>query len=329
MLGVGWLQSTIGEGKRSTSATSYLAPKFVQRNNLHVLLHAQVSRLVDPDKSKGVVTFGGVQFLQGKSLFTAKATKEIILSAGSVGTPNILMHSGVGDRKALTALGIPSVLDLPSVGQNATEQPLIQAGWSVNSTQTVDSIHQNATLFNDAYREWNTTHTGPFVEISITHIAWLRLDADSPIFDNVTDPAAGPNTPHIEIGFATGHGSAPVGNFISSGMIVLTPTSRGSVTLRSNNPFDPPLLDLGLLKTEFDIFAAREALDEFIRNSGDGAAHLVSTAAMSARDASYGVVNPDLLVKGASGLSIIDASILAAAYVVGERGADLVKERWR
>ncbi|KAJ7796719.1 aryl-alcohol oxidase precursor [Mycena olivaceomarginata] len=368
MLGVGWLQSTIGEGKRSTSATSYLAPKFIQRNNLHVLLHAQVSRLVDPDKSKGVVTFGGVQFLQGifcKSLFTAKATKEIILSAGSVGTPNILMHSGVGDRKALTALGIPSVLDLPSVGQNATEQPLIQAGWSVNSTQTVDSIHQNATLFNDAYREWNTTHTGPFVEISITHIAWLRLDADSPIFENVTDPAAGPNTPHIEIGFATGHGSAPVGNFISSGMIVLTPTSRGSVTLRCNNPFDPPLLDLGLLKTEFDIFAAREvikrayrffqapvwkdyiiaptidlsnlsteALDEFIRNSGDGAAHLVSTAAMSARDASYGVVNPDLLVKGASGLSIIDASILpfvtsahtqAAAYVVGERGADWLK----
>ncbi|KAJ7843443.1 glucose dehydrogenase short protein [Mycena olivaceomarginata] len=369
MLGVGWLQSTIGEGRRSTSATSYLAPKFVQRNNLHVLLHAQVSRLVDPDKSKGVVTFGGVQFLQGKSLFTAKATKEIILSAGSVGTPNILMHSGVGDRKALTSLGIPSVLDLPSVGQNATEQPSIHAGgWSVNSTQTVDSINQNATLFNDAYREWNTTHTGPFVEIPITHIAWLRLDADSPIFENVKDPAAGPNTPHIELGLATG-GSAAVGNFINSHMIVLTPTSRGSVTLRSNNPFDPPLLDLGLLKTEFDIFTAREvikrayrffqapvwkdyiiaptidlsnlsteALDEFIRNNSDGAAHLVSTAAMSARDASYGVVNPDLLVKGASGLSIIDASILpfvtsahtqAAAYVVGERGADLVKERWR
>ncbi|KAJ7312483.1 aryl-alcohol oxidase-like protein [Mycena albidolilacea] len=320
MLGVGWLQSTIGEGRRSTSATSYLAPKFVQRNNLHVLLHAQVSRLVDPHKSKGVVTFGGVEFLQGKSLFTAKATKEIILSAGSVGTPNILMHSGVGDRKALTALGISSVLDLPSVGQNATEQPSIHAGgWSVNSTQTVDSIHQNATLFNDAYREWNTTHTGPFVDISITHIAWLRLDADSPIFENVRDPAAGPNTPHIELGLATG-GSAPVGNFINSHMIVLTPTSRGSVTLRSNNPFDPPLLDLGLLKTEFDIFTAREvikrayrffqapvwkdyiiaptidlsnlsteALDEFIRNNSDGAAHLVSTAAMSARDASYGV----------------------------------------
>ncbi|KAJ7366513.1 glucose dehydrogenase short protein [Mycena albidolilacea] len=354
MLGIGWLQSTIGGGKRSTSATSYLAPKFAQRRNLHVLLHAQVSRLVHAQKTKqGAVTF---------------ATKEIILSAGSVGTPTILMHSGVGDRKALTALGIPSVLDLPSVGQNATEQPVIGAGWSVNSTQTADSISQNATRFNEAYEEWNRTHTGPFVDIPVTHIAWLRLDADSPIFENVTDPAAGPNTPHIEMSVGTG-GFAATGNFISFGMVVLNPTSRGSITLQSNNPFDPPLIDLGLLKTDFDIFTAREAikrayrfvqapvwrnyiiapttdlsnlstdaLDEFIRNGAAPAAHLVSTAAMSAKDASYGVVNPDLLVKGASGLSIIDASILpfvtsahtqAAAYVVGEKGADLVKERWR
>ncbi|KAJ7813721.1 aryl alcohol oxidase, partial [Mycena olivaceomarginata] len=108
MLGVGWLQSTIGGGKRSTSATSYLAPNFIQRNNLHVLLHAQVSKLVDPGKTtEGAVTFGGVEFLQDGSFFTAKATNEIILSAGSVGTPTVLMHSGIGDEKALTALGIP------------------------------------------------------------------------------------------------------------------------------------------------------------------------------------------------------------------------------
>jgi choline dehydrogenase-like flavoprotein len=171
---------------------------------------------VDAQKTtQGAVTFGGVEFLQGisycrikslvlnffagESLFTAKAMKEIILSAGSVGTPTILMHSGIGDRKALTALGIPSVLDLPSVGQNATEQPVIGAGWSVNSTQTVDSIRQNTTRFNEAYEEWNRTHTGPFVSFGATHIGWMRLDADSPIFENVTDPAAGPNTPHIEM----------------------------------------------------------------------------------------------------------------------------------
>ncbi|KAJ6452802.1 glucose dehydrogenase short protein [Mycena sanguinolenta] len=366
MLGVGWLQSTIGGGERSTSATSYLAPKFVQRKNLNVLLHAQVSRLVDPHKTEGGVTFGGVEFLQDGMLFSAKATKEIILSAGSVGTPTILMHSGIGDQKALTALGIPSILDLPSVGKNATDQLLFGLGWSVNSTQTMDSITQNATRFNEAFVQWNATHTGPFVNFPTTHIAWMRLDADSPIFENVTDPAAGPNTPHIEMAVGTG-GSAPNGNFITFNMVVLSPTSRGSITLQSTDPFVPPLIDLGLLTTDFDLFTAREsikrayrfvqapvwkdyiiaptidllnmstdALDEFIRNTVGAGAHLVSTAAMSARDASYGVVNPDLLVKGASGLSVIDASILpfvpsahtqAAAYVVGERGADLVKER--
>ncbi|KAF7361571.1 GMC oxidoreductase [Mycena sanguinolenta] len=343
-LGVGWLQSTIGGGKRSSSATSYLAPKFIQRQNLHVLLHAQVSRLVSPQTTKGVVTFGGVEFSQGGSLFVAKATKEIILSAGPIGTPPILMNSGIGDPNSLMALGISSVLDLPSVGQNATDQLMLFAAWSVNSTQTIDPIQQNVTLFNEAYAQWNATHTGPFTNFPVTHIAWTRLDADSPIFENVTDPSAGPKTPHIEILAGTGTGllsAGATGNFMSVGMIVLTPTSRGSITLQSNNPFDPPLIDPGLLLTDFDLFTAREAikkayrlvqapvwkdyiiaptmdllnmttdeLDEFIRNTGSSTGHIVSTAAMSAKNASYGVVNPDLLVKGANGLSIIDASII-------------------
>ncbi|KAJ7872277.1 aryl-alcohol oxidase-like protein, partial [Mycena olivaceomarginata] len=377
MLGVGTLASVhYRRWKRSTSATSYLAPNFIQRNNLHVLLHAQVSKLVDPGKTtEGAVTFGGVEFLQDGSLFTAKATKEIILSPGSVGTPTVLMHSGIGDEKALTALGIPSVLDLPSVGQNATDQPLVSAGWSVNSTQTMDSITENATRYDEVYAEWNATHTGPFVEKNLpaTYLAWMRLDVDSPIFENVTDPAPGPNTPHIEIILANGVGpfsaGPQTGNFISFALVVLTPTSRGSVTIENNNPFDPPLIDVGMLTTDFDMFTIREsikrayrfvqaptwkdyiispivdllnmstdALDEYIRNNAGFSSQLVSTAAMSAADASYGVVNPDLHVKGVTGLSIIDASILpfttsahtqAAAYVVGERGADLVKQRWK
>ncbi|KAJ7190458.1 aryl-alcohol oxidase-like protein [Mycena pura] len=369
-LGVGWFQSTIGGGKRSSSATSYLAPKFIQRGNLHVLLHAQVSRLVGPQTKKGVVFFEGVEFSQGGSLFTAKAANEVILSAGSIGTPAILMNSGIGDKTTLTALGIPSVLDLPSVGQNVTDQPMIFAAWSVNSTQTIDPIELNATLFNEAYAQWNATHTGPLTNVPVTHIAWTRMDANSPIFENVTDPSAGPKTPHIEIfvGTGSGFGPGPPGNFMSFGMIMLTPTSRGSITLQSNNPFDPPLINPGFFVTDFDLFVARESvkkayrfieapvwkdyiiaptidlmdmttdeLDQFIRNTGSSSGHIVSTAAMSAKDASYGVVNPDLLVKGASGLSIIDASIMpfvpsahtqAATYVVAERGADLVKERW-
>ncbi|KAJ7924083.1 aryl-alcohol oxidase [Mycena leptocephala] len=344
-LGVGWFQSTIGGGQRSSSATSYLAPKFIQRENLHVLLHAQVLRLVGPQTTKDVVSFEGVEFSQGRSLFTAKAANEIILSAGTIGTPAILMNSGIGGKNTLTALGISSVLDLPSVGQNATDQPMVFAAWSVNSTQTIDPIEQNVTLFNEAYAQWNATHTGPFTNVRYS-----------------SEYVEGAQMPPL------GFGAGPTGNFMSFGMIMLTPTSRGSITLQSNNPSDPPLIDPGLLVTDFDLFAIREsikkayrfveapvwkdyiiaptidllnmttdALDEFIRNTGSSSGHIVSTAVMSAKDASYGVVNPDLLVKGASGLSIIDASIMpfipsahtqAATYVVAERGADLVKERW-
>ncbi|KAJ7176640.1 pyranose dehydrogenase [Mycena filopes] len=372
-LGVGWLQSTIGAGKRSSAATSYLGPKFIGRRNLDVLLHAQVTKLVNARHTGKEIAFGGVEFVHGDSHYTAKASKEIILSAGTVGTPTILMHSGVGDQAALRTLGIPVVLDLPSVGQNTSEHPLMAVSWSVNSTQTPDAINNNATLFNEAYAQWNKSHTGPFVELPSTHIVWSRLAPDSPALATVTsDPAAGSDSPHIEMGLGVGAlvGSVPPGNhYFGGGLFVVTPTSRGSVTLNSSNPLAPPLIDPGLLKTDFDILAMREvvnrtlrflsapnwqgyilastanignltteALDALIRNTTIPGAHLVGSAAMSARDAGYGVVDPDLLLKGAAGVRVIDASVIprvpcahtqAAVYAVAERGADLVKQRWK
>ncbi|KAJ7833564.1 GMC oxidoreductase-domain-containing protein, partial [Mycena leptocephala] len=191
-LGLGWLQSTIGGGMRSTSATSYLGPEFIHRKNLHVLLHAQVSKLVCPSRANGKLSFGGVQFLQGGKLFTAKSSKEIIFSAGSVGTPGVLLHSGIGDQATLTTLKIPTLLDLPSVGKNATDQPQIfPVGWIVNSTQTLDPIFQNATRFDEALAEWNRSYTGPLSGIGTTHIAYLRLDPKELASNDFTDPSAG------------------------------------------------------------------------------------------------------------------------------------------
>ncbi|KAJ7185852.1 aryl-alcohol oxidase [Mycena filopes] len=374
-LGTGWLQTTIKSGVRSSSATSYLGPEFIRRPNLHVLLHAQVSKLVNPGQVDGKLHFGGVQFSQGGSLFTAKAVKEIVLSAGSVGTPNILMHSGIGDEASLTRLGIPTLLDLPSVGRNATDQPLVGATWSVNSTETADPITQNATLFNEVFAQWNRSHTGPFSVITTTHIAWLRVADEEFRLNNFTDESAGPNSPHIEVSFAVlsfqpdGVTAPATGHFMSVRTTVLNPVSRGSVTINSTNPFEAPVIDLGFLSHDADLFVARQAfkkifklakapgwenyiiaptpdleslspdeLDQYIRNTARTAFHFVGTAAMSARDAHYGVVDPDLLVKGASGLRIIDASIMpfvvsahtqAATYVIAERGADLVKNAWK
>ncbi|KAJ7106768.1 aryl-alcohol oxidase-like protein [Mycena epipterygia] len=367
-LGIGWLQSTIGHGERSSSATGYLKPAVLRRRNLDVLLHAQVSKLVNVTHRRGSPSFGGVQFRYGTSLFIAKATKEIILSAGAIGTPHILLNSGIGDHNALKALGIPTVLDLPSVGKNASDHPYFGMSWAVNSNQTVESITQNATLFNEAFAEWNTSRTGPFVDADPgTHAGWLRLSANSSAFDVHADPSPGPGAPHFELLFMP-TGFAAVGHFISLTMALVSPVSRGSVALSSSDPFAAPLIDPALLNNEFDALALTEGIQlaqKFVTapvwrgylgaptvdlaamspaevtatiraNAGPGF-HIVGTSGMSPRGAHYGVVDPDLRVKGVAGLRVIDASVLpivpaahtqAATYVVAERGADLVKQTW-
>ncbi|KAJ6538131.1 pyranose dehydrogenase [Mycena capillaripes] len=370
-LGVSWLQSTIGNGERSTAATGYLASKYIQRPNLNVLLHAQVSKLVDMTKKKktGKPSFGGVQFKYGNSLFVARARKEIILSAGSVGSPQILMNSGIGDHTALSAHGIPTVLDLPSVGKNASDHPSVfLPQWTVNSTGTYDSIRQNATAFAEGLAEWTASRTGPFVDSGLgTHLGMFRVNTTSPAFAPYADPAAGPSAPHIEFIFTPG-GFGASGNFMTIDVAVVSPVSRGSIALSSSDPFAPPLIDPGFLSSKWDYLALREGvamaqrfasapvwsgflgamipdltvlseadLENLIRSATGPAFHMVGTAGMSARNAHYGVVDPDFLVKGVLGLSVIDASTVpivptahtqAVTYAFAERGADLLKQRW-
>ncbi|KAJ6476443.1 pyranose dehydrogenase [Mycena vitilis] len=374
-LGVSWLQSTIGGGVRSSSATGYLGPKFIGRSNLHVLLHAQASKLVNMTKKSGTPSFGGVEFKFGNSLFIAQAVKEIVLSAGSIGSPQILMNSGIGAHATLSALGIPTVLNLPSVGQNASDHPYVSAQWTVLTTDTLDSINQNATLFAKGMAQWNTSRTGPFVDSGVTtHTGWLRLAPNSSAFSVHEDPSPGPGAPHLEFLFNPGgcacqaNGQGDHGNFMSVTPVLVSPVSRGSVVINSTDPFAPPLIDPGFLSSEFDFLALRDGvalaqrfvtapawsdyisamnpdlaamsaaeLDTFIRENIASSLHLVGTAGMSARGASYGVVDPDLRVKGTSGLSVIDASVVpivpgghtqAVTYAFAERGAELLRVRW-
>ncbi|KAJ7148659.1 aryl-alcohol oxidase [Mycena crocata] len=376
-LGVGWVQNTIGHGARSSSAVSYLAVPFIERPNLHVLINAQVSRVLHTVLSGGGVHFNQVEFSQNmKDLFTVKASKEIILSSGSVGTPSILLHSGVGNKTILEHLGIRNIVDLPSVGQNFTDQPLVPNSWFVNSTQTFESYTENATQLTEDLDQWNRTRQGPLVSTIVgAHVAWLRLDANSSIFERHHDPAAGKDTPHIELQIANGIGlETPIppegGNFISFQTSVVSPASRGSITLNSSNPFDAPVIDPALFLDEYDLVAMHiavkksvkflsadawkgyvlrpidnlargltsdDALDAYMRETVVSALHPTGSAAMSPKHAAWGVVDPDLLLKGATGIRIIDASVMpfvpsghtqAPTYAVAERGADLVEKKW-
>jgi len=164
-------------------------------------------------------------------------------------------------------------------------------------------------------------------------------------------------------------GSESTGHYFSINTAVVSPMSRGFVKLNTSDPLDSPLINPGLLSSDFDLLAVREGikmaqkfvtapvwkgyiieqtpalanattdaeLEEWIRNTASTSSHLVGSAGMSARDAGYGVVDPDLLLKGAVGLRIIDASVLpivpsahtqAATYAFAERGSDLIQEAW-
>ncbi|KAF7375514.1 Choline dehydrogenase, mitochondrial [Mycena sanguinolenta] len=368
-LGLGWLQATINGGQRSSAATSYLGPDFISRPNLHVLVNSRVTRLIQTGVDQGKPAFRSVEFTQTENgpRTTVSAKKEVILSAGSIGTAQILLLSGIGSKKDLSALGIKTILDNPSVGRNLTDHSLLTNLWYVNSNGTFDSITRNATLAAADVAAWEQTQMGPLVDSPLAHLVWSRVPDGS---FSIPDPSAGPNTPHYELLFANGWVRlAPIpatGNFMTIVTAVTAPSSHGELTLQTANPFDQPNINPNLLGTDFDLFVMAEAvgaarnfvsanawkgyvirefedlaaatdaasLKAYIQNNAGTVFHPVGTASMSPKGASFGVVDPDLVVKGISGLRIADASILpivpsahtqVPVYIVGERAADLVK----
>ncbi|KAJ3576805.1 hypothetical protein NP233_g182 [Leucocoprinus birnbaumii] len=263
-LGVGWTQATINGGRRSSSATSYLGPQSISRKNLHVLVNARVTRLIQSGTARdGTPEILGVEFINvanPSKRLTLKAHKEIILSAGAVNTPQLLQLSGIGDHALLSSLGIPTLVHNPSVGQNLSDHPLLPNIWLVNSTDTFEAAERNSTIANAELVEWEKEEQGPLVDTLLDHLAWLRVpggkDGNS-ILERFGDPAAGKNTAHFELLFSNGivPGTFPLpatGNFLSVVTAVVSPTSRGSVQITSSDPLTPPQINPSLLSTTLD-----------------------------------------------------------------------------
>lgn len=148
------------------------------------------------------------------------ASKEIILSAGVIGTPQLLLNSGIGESSELRSVGIEPVLHLPDVGKNFSDQPAVSVSWLVNSTSNdniYECVHviQILTIYSESssisrdpelqtkyFQQWQTNQTGPFSATGFSFIFWGRLPDDLSIFQMSTDPASGKNTPHYEIIFS-------------------------------------------------------------------------------------------------------------------------------
>ncbi|KAL4256510.1 GMC oxidoreductase family protein [Pleurotus pulmonarius] len=378
-LGLGWLQAAIDGARRSSAATSYLGPQFINRPNLHVLVGARVSRILKTGSGSAFQTVEYTQDVVNGPLSTISASKEVLLAAGVIGTPQILLNSGIGDSSYLSSIGITPLVNLPSVGRNLTDQPTTGCLWSVRSdADTFDPVFQDENVLDSAMAEWNDDGTGPLVVTPIGQVAFFRLNETELAGLGVpsgVDYAAGPNTPHLEMAIGNGFVSPapPPGKWLTISTNLVSATSRGSVTLDTTgglNAFRAPHIDPAFYTTDWDIKAMREAvkaarrfvsapvfqnyviealgslatadtdeeIEEYIRSNSGTTAHPVGTASMSPRGAQWGVVDPDLKMKGGvQGVRIVDASVfpynpsmhtMAPTYVVAERGADLIKDTW-
>ncbi|KAF9002950.1 aryl-alcohol-oxidase from pleurotus Eryingii [Cyathus striatus] len=376
-LGVGWFQYTIQNGTRVSAATSYLGDKYLARKNLHLLLQATASK-VSRSSSNGPINT--VEFTSGANNGSTRAiaSREVVVSAGTFGTPYLLLNSGIGDRQTLSTFKIPTVADIPDVGKNLTDYVTTILSWNVNSTTTLyNRVLQDADFAANALQQWNETRSGPFANGVSNHYFNLRLNESSPDVQQALktygDPSSGSSAPHLALVFVEG-GLGASGNQVSLENFVVTPKSRGSVTLNSTDLAAGPVIDLGIFSNSFDLFALQQgvlmasrflsasawdgyvlspagglvdvfgsdgsvnatALESFVRGAVTAGWRMTGTASMSPYGAKWGVVNPNLCVKGLRGLRIVDASIFpfipsghtqVPVYTVAERVAEIMKSR--
>ncbi|KZV68638.1 GMC oxidoreductase [Peniophora sp. CONT] len=369
-IGTSWIQSTSGHGMRSSSATAYLHP-VLDRDNLHVLIGAQVTKLYDVG-GKTVPDLRKLTFVTNETgvEHTVDAAKEIVLAAGAVNSPQLLLLSGIGDSEELAAHNITPLVQLPAVGKQMQDHPLFSVQFTTDSTETLDSFNRNTTAVADALEQWKENRTGFDTSLASNLFSWVRLPDDSDVIKTFGDASAGPTSGHIELlsidYFISFSGPAPDnGTFITMTLNVASPASRGQVQLNSSDPLEFPLIDPAFLTNGFDVdvmVAAIHAAEDFLgtapwagmnlqrfgawanATTDDELAdvaragivtfwHPCCTARMGKEDDDTAVVTSKLLVKGVTGLRVVDASVFpfipaahlqAPVYAIAERAVDII-----
>jgi choline dehydrogenase len=335
--GVGLLYSNVRNGERVSAARGYLHP-VLNRAGLTVLTGATARRVVIHNRA---VT--GVEYTDAGGRQSIAQSPSVVLCAGTLRTPHLLMLSGVGPADELAAGGIEVVTNLPGVGHNLHDHPIVAAGWPVTRGET----WADATSPENTER-YATCRRGPLASIGQA-AAFLRCGPDAPAPDVQLTPMLMDFTTMTLSGF-------------SCIVTLLTPGSRGTVRLRPGDPHAAPLVDPAYLTDEADasrlIEGVRRALDlgsaasmrafigaerlpktdwddnrmlSFVQDSLTSMNHPVGTCRSGTDDAS--VVDPELRVHGVRGLYVADASIMpdivrgnthATAVMIGERAAELI-----
>ena len=349
--GFGMPDFTFRDGCRESSATAYL-DSLGSRGNLTIQSNALVTGLrIENGRAVGVE-----YLLEGQSIRAAGG--EIILAGGTFNSPQLLMLAGIGRADALEALGIRCKVDLPGVGANLQDHPLVATSWQASRPLGFDSeLRLDRLAFH--YLRWSTRGAGLFAVQPMSVQGFVRLATDGrwPDMQFQVSHVSWMSRPWFP-GWRRGAGHA-----FTATALQLRPEGAGSITLRSTDPRDPPRIRLGLLRTHSDRLMAREMLrftrrffatapvaelvsrelapgpdaredeeiDAYIRTSMHTGMHPVGTCAMGRHvDA---VVSDELRVHGIRGLRVVDASVMprivsgnthAPTMMVAEKAADLI-----
>lgn len=355
--GFGFYDINAGTGRRMSAATSYLEP-ISKRRNLMVIPHAQVVKiLIENNSANGVEFFWKGKFRQ---LF---AGKEVVLSSGAIKTPQLLMLSGIGPENELEKFGIKVKLNSPKVGKTLQNHVCYRPQY-LCSAPISSSKHLQPFNILKAGMKYVFDKSGPLAETYAVAGGFLKTDKTLEVPDAqvVLLSALGPTK--------TGGAGYKMRDLLPDehgfGLTVYqgSPRSRGSVTLRSPDPFDQPLITSGYFSDPYDMEVLKTAvkkmrkmmkqpaisqfikkelapgediedeksLEKEIRRNGATAYHQCASCAMGPEDDS--VLNEKLQVRGIDKLRIADASVMpripnaalhAPSMMIGEKAAALIK----
>lgn len=350
--GASFQQFSILNGRRHTAYDAFIKP-VQHRKNLRILTETQTLKVLFNDRRAT-----GIDVLDRSGRRTIGAVREVIIAAGAINSPQLLMLSGVGPAEMLNKHGIPVLVDSPGVGRN------LQDHWG--GTLTLQGTDESS--YNSALSTWRRFFHG--AEYLLRRRGYLALGSSplsiytrssSDLLQPDLQLVTRPMTFHFD---ATG--TIQIDSFpgISAVAMLLDPRSRGHLELKSNNPLDAPVLHPNYLSDPEDgrrllvgmrlmrkilatepmasrIVAERmpgpqvssdEELLDHIRRNGTTAWHPVGTCKMG--NDSMSVVDPSLRVRGVEGLRVADASIMpeitsgntsAPAVMIGEKAADMIR----
>jgi choline dehydrogenase len=344
-------QMNVDRGVRASSAQAYIRPNRGRRN-LTVLDRAAVERLlIEGNRATGV------RYRRGGTSLDVHARREVVLCGGAVASPQLLMLSGVGPAAHLAEHGIECRVDLPGVGQNLQNHPLVYMKFATDKPISLaQEMRPDRMLYTGA--RWLATHTGPGASNNVETVALMRSNT------SVKQPDV-----ELQLLPVIVDENGKVQTSVHGFTYCIGPThmeASGWVKLRSSDPAAPPRIFSNFLATDYDLNLMRRSVEmgrelaaqrvyaplglcevepgdryhsatemtAWLRDNVSGDFHLSSTCKMGV-DA-MAVVDPELRVRGIAGLRVADASVMpsitsantnATTIMIAEKAADLILGR--